>query len=112
MLGGSRSANDPIIMPMRRSNSKGFTLLEMLIVLAILSVLATMAWPALRKQLDRSQLRSAAKKVRLELAAARHRAVATGRMIKFRYEVDGRHFRSDAVQPPRMDGLADDSMET
>ena len=99
-------------MPTRRSNPKGFTLLEMLIVLAILSALATMAWPALRKELSRSQLRSAAKQVRMELAAARHGAVETGQMIEFRYQVDGRHFRTDAVQLPRMDGLADDFAET
>jgi len=96
-----------ISLPTRRSDLHGFTLLEMLIVLAILSAMATMAWPALRKELDKRQLRSAAKQVQRELASARNRAVKTGQVLEFRYQLNRGQFRIDAITLPRMEGVAD-----
>jgi len=62
-----------------------FTLLEMLIVLAVFAALATLTWPAVRRMLGRSELREAAKQVRSALARARLDAIETGVPHRFRY---------------------------
>jgi prepilin-type N-terminal cleavage/methylation domain-containing protein len=64
----------------------GFTLLEMLTVLALLAVMAAVAWPALRSSLRHSRLRDAAKTVRVELAKTRLKAIETGTPQQFRYQ--------------------------
>ncbi len=64
----------------------GFTLLEMLTVLALLAVMAAVAWPALRSSLRNSRLRDAATTVRVELAKTRLRAIETGTPQQFRYQ--------------------------
>jgi prepilin-type N-terminal cleavage/methylation domain-containing protein len=63
-----------------------FTLLEMLVVLSLLGVMLSMAWPSMRRTLGKSQLREAAKQVRTQLATARLSAMETGRPQQFRYQ--------------------------
>ena len=70
----------------RRSGSAGYTLIEMLIVLGLVTALATLSWPALRKPLDKARLRDAAKQIRVELARTRLKAVQTGVAHRFRYQ--------------------------
>lgn len=62
-----------------------FTLLEMLIVLALLAALAGLSWPSVRGMLAKSQLRAAAKQVRGALATARWKAIEAGVPQRFRY---------------------------
>ena len=75
----------------------GFTLLEMLIVAAVLAVMATMSWPALRSQLDKSQLRGAAKQIRDRLARTRLRSIETGEVLRFRYVPGGAAYQVSAA---------------
>jgi prepilin-type N-terminal cleavage/methylation domain-containing protein len=76
----------------RSPHSRGFTLLEMLIVLAILAAVAAWTWPSMRRQMIDSELRDAGKQVRDQLARARHRAVDTGTLQQFRFQPGQRGF--------------------
>ncbi len=78
----------------------GFTLLEMLIVLAILAVLASTAYPALRGSLEKSRLHEAAKQVRIELARARVAAIEWGVIWQFRFQEGGSVFELSRSLPP------------
>jgi len=83
-----RSGRGPSAATARR----GFTLLEMVIVLAILVVVVGLGWPALRGSLQKSRLHDAAKQVRIELARARVEAIESGSPCQFRYEEGGERF--------------------
>jgi prepilin-type N-terminal cleavage/methylation domain-containing protein len=63
-----------------------FSLMEMLVVLSLLGVMLSMAWPSMRRTLGKSQLREAAKQVRTQLATARLAAMESGRPQQFRYQ--------------------------
>jgi prepilin-type N-terminal cleavage/methylation domain-containing protein len=76
----------------RPPTCRGFTLLEVLIVLAILVTLAAMSWPALQRPLAQSRLRGAAKQLRLELAGARLKALQSGTVYQLRYQPGSRRF--------------------
>lgn len=76
----------------RLPHGRGFTLLEMLIVLAIMAAVAAWTWPAMRRQMIASELRDAGKQVRDQLARARHRAVDTGTLQQFRFQPGKRGF--------------------
>ena len=78
---------------MRRN---GFTLLEMLLVLAILVAVAALAAPAMRGLIQSARLRAAADTVRTEWTRAHVKAMKTGRIQVFRYELGGTKY---SVQP-------------
>jgi len=63
-----------------------FTLLEVLLVLALLAAVAAMSAPVLTRTLDARRLRSAADEVRTEWARTRNRAMESGRTFVFRYQ--------------------------
>jgi prepilin-type N-terminal cleavage/methylation domain-containing protein len=69
--------------------SRGYTLMEMLIVLAVLAALAAMSWPALRGSLEKSRLQNAAKQLGTEIVRARLRAIEMGRPYQLRFEPGG-----------------------
>jgi prepilin-type N-terminal cleavage/methylation domain-containing protein len=66
-----------------------FTLIELLLVLALLVLVAGLTWPALRGPLARQRLVSAAKNVRTELAKGRLAAMRAGELYEGRYTPDG-----------------------
>jgi prepilin-type N-terminal cleavage/methylation domain-containing protein len=69
-----------------------YTLVEMLLVLAVIGTLAAVAWPSvLRMQADHD-LSAAAEHVRQPLATARTWAIRTGVAFQFRFEPNGRNF--------------------
>jgi prepilin-type N-terminal cleavage/methylation domain-containing protein len=76
----------------RRLPLRGLTLLEILIVLALLVVLAAVTMPALSGTLRKQRLVSAAEEVRAEWMRAHIKAMKTGRIHVFRFQVGERHY--------------------
>ncbi len=70
----------------------GFTLLEILLVLALLVVLSVVTWPSLGRMLGRQDMERAISDVQVLLSAARVRATEAGATYQFRYEVGGRRY--------------------
>ncbi len=68
------------------SRARGYTLLELLIVGALIAVLVGFAMPAMRRPLARSQLRDAAAGLRIALAKTRLEAIESGTIWTFRYQ--------------------------
>jgi len=59
------------------SVSRGFTLIELIVAVAIMGVVAVMAVPSFQNMMASSQIRTAAEEVSNELQLARARAIAT-----------------------------------
>ncbi len=71
----------------------GFSLIELLIVLAILTAVSALVLPSLRRPLNQARLRSATVQVQNALGKARSLAVRQGRAVAFRCETGGRRWR-------------------
>ncbi|MDP6554310.1 MAG: prepilin-type N-terminal cleavage/methylation domain-containing protein [Pirellulaceae bacterium] len=90
-----------------------FTLLELVIVMAILASVAAIAWPRMRPLLRRSSHRDAALQLKADLAEARQRAVRTGEVLELRvYPGTGRYEIGSAIDRPANlpDGAAQGSV--
>lgn len=74
------------------ADRSGFSLLELMIVLAVLVVVASMAVPNLMEGLRAGEVQRAAELVRETLADARRIAIDSGIDYQFRYEVNGQSF--------------------
>jgi prepilin-type N-terminal cleavage/methylation domain-containing protein len=79
---------------MRRPS--GFTLLEILLALAVLVVVAAMAMPALGPVLDSQRLNQGAEMIRTKWMSTHVKSMRTGKMQMFRYELGGSKFRIEA----------------
>ncbi|HUY32904.1 MAG TPA: prepilin-type N-terminal cleavage/methylation domain-containing protein [Pirellulales bacterium] len=75
------------------TNRRAFTLLELLLVLALLAIMASFSWPALRGSMGGQNLRGAADQVRTRWLRARTKAINSGETISFRYQPDTGRFR-------------------
>ena len=69
----------------RRARS-GFTLMELLLVLALVAAIAAMVWPALQRPLATQRLRRGAEQVRTQLIKARNQAILKGETFGFSYQ--------------------------
>ena len=72
---------------------RGFTLLELLLVLALLVTIGAIAWPSLNRSLDTQRLKRGADLVRAHLLRARTKAITSGEIVSFRHQIDGSQFR-------------------
>ena len=82
---------------MRRTSSLtahrgGYTLLELLLVLAILVAIAGLSWPSVNRMLEDLTIKEAVEPVRAELSKTRIRALDAGVTWQFRFEPDGRRY--------------------
>jgi type II secretory pathway pseudopilin PulG len=62
---------------------------ELVIVVALLSIILTLTLPALRKLSGKSELQNAARQLRVTLLEARLAAIDSGQPVYFRYEPGG-----------------------
>lgn len=72
---------------------RGFSLIELLIVIAILTVVSTFVLPSLRGPLDRGKIRSAAVSVQGAWGKARSLAIREGTVMTFRCKLGGRYWK-------------------
>ena len=64
---------------------RGYTLLELLIVVAILALVTALAWPAFRSPWGRSRIEEAGHMVRVAMARARVEAIESATPYQFRF---------------------------
>jgi prepilin-type N-terminal cleavage/methylation domain-containing protein len=94
--------------PRRSAAGRGFTLLELIVVVVILTVMATMAWPSMRKMYVKGEIQDAAKQVRQALLRARLEAIETGTTQVFRFQPGTGRF--EVVGKAEADGVADSTV--
>jgi type II secretion system protein H len=93
-----QSTPDPLQCPRPRALDprrprRGYTLLEILLVLAIIVVAAAAVAPSFRRMARNTNLKAAAGEVRAELTRAHVLAMKSGRVQVFQYELGGRKFK-------------------
>lgn len=88
------------------SKAKGFTLLEMLIVLIILLVLASITMPMLQSAILARQLEKSVENVRDQLTKTRLRAIDSGRIYAFYYEPEGTNYLVIPYEPDELESLS------
>ncbi len=72
-----------------RTVRRGFTLLELMIVMALLALMVAIVWPSLSRPLQRSATQQAARQLLEDLGRARLNAIESGRAMAVRYEPGG-----------------------
>jgi prepilin-type N-terminal cleavage/methylation domain-containing protein len=100
----------PVTDKVRPVAQSAYTLLELLLVLAIIVIAAAAVAPSLRNVLRNTSLKSAADTVRAELTRAHVLAMKTGRTQVFQYELGGGKYKlepwigdDDALESPTGD---------
>ena len=68
--------------PVRRAE-RGFTLIEMLVVLAVLALISSLAFPAVERAFARERFRAAGADLEMRLHAARDTAITRGQVTRF-----------------------------
>jgi prepilin-type N-terminal cleavage/methylation domain-containing protein len=76
----------------RRSPRRAFTLLEVMLVLALIAIISAFVFMSLKQPLARQRLRSAVDEVRSDWCVARVDAMQSGHTYAFRYQVRGNRF--------------------
>jgi prepilin-type N-terminal cleavage/methylation domain-containing protein len=85
----------------------GFTMVEVLLVLALVAVIAALAWPVLQKPFANRRLHTAADVVRTEFCQARVDAMRSGHTFTFRYAPDSDRFCTSPENDPSGTDLPD-----
>lgn len=102
-------------MVARRSSRAAFTMVELLLVLAVLVALVAITWPSFQRLYGDHTLLDGAEQARLQMAATRTRAIESGIAYQFRWEPSGRWFLSLPFEPELdapAEGAAGDNLTT
>ena len=73
-------------------DTRGFTLIELVVVLAIMALVFMVAAPQIGSILPRAELKSGARQLAAGLREARSRAIQTNGDVVFSVDVDGRRY--------------------
>jgi len=84
-----------------RDAGRGFTVIEFMMVLAVIAVMTAMALPYFRSYLAASRVDGAARQVLSDLVAARMKAVTLNRTVKVAFSGD-HEYRMDATGTPEI----------
>ncbi len=79
---------------------RGFTLLEVLLVLSVMAVIIGITWPSVVRSMKETAIRNSALAVQTAAAATRIKAIDTGLTYQFRYEPGGQRFAVIPFDPP------------
>ncbi len=81
-----------------RKTARGFTLIELMVVIALIGILTAIAIPSYQTFMVRSRLKGAARQVMSDLMNARMTAVSLNQKVKVHIEGDGHTYKiwSDA----------------
>lgn len=97
---------------MIRRDKRGFTLIELTMVLAIVAVMAVIGFPTFSGWLARARLRDAARTVYSDLQLARIRAIETGGEWRINFNPDDNSYTVISSGPDRsLDNSADDNVD-
>lgn len=80
---------------MKRAGARGFTLIEMVVVLGIVAMIAMLAMPRFQSATPRLELRAAAEALRADLRATRSAALRLNRDATLSVDVDAGVWRGD-----------------
>lgn len=83
----------------RPCSRRGTTLLELVLVLAVLVAIASLAWPLFVRAFAGRRLHLAAEQIQEQWLRARHRAMNTGEPQAFRFVPNSGQFRIEAYNP-------------
>jgi general secretion pathway protein H len=75
-----------------RASEAGFTLLELLVVLTIMGLALAAIVPGSARNADDARAKAAARVLAADLRAARQHAIASGRMVELRFDLDRRRY--------------------
>jgi len=98
------------LLPRPDRARRATTLMEVLLVLGILVMIASLAWPALNRAIETQRLEKAADLVRASWGRARVKALSTGRIHMFQYAVGGDRYtvQRRTAGEVTIDGVAED----
>lgn len=100
------------MMNQKKSNRRGHSMMEMMVVMSVLAGMATLSWPMLQSPLSKLRLQSAAQEVTTELAKARLKAMQSGVAQVFRIQLNTGKFQVMAASDEESDDDSSlDSME-
>jgi Tfp pilus assembly protein FimT len=74
-------------VPYRAGHSCGFSLVELAVILAVLSILAAVGVPSILEMMPRIRLNSAAQRIVSDVQFARMRSIATGKEYRLNFDV-------------------------
>ncbi|MCG8693582.1 MAG: GspH/FimT family pseudopilin [Minwuiales bacterium] len=83
--------------------SKGFTLVELLVVLAIVAIILSFAIPALRHAFPGLEAKTVSQQIATAMRHTRTQAIRENRDAVFIVDVDRRTYRTDSGPPQRID---------
>jgi general secretion pathway protein H len=83
--------------PVGRTAERGFTLVEILLVLALLVLFATLLLPGVNSMLREMEARTPEQRIGSLVLEARQQALETSRTIELRYDAETRRFRVGAT---------------
>lgn len=70
-----------------RSQRRGHSMMEMVVVMSVLAGMAALSWPMLKSPMDKLRLQSAAQEVSAALSKARLKAMQSGEAQVFRFQL-------------------------
>jgi prepilin-type N-terminal cleavage/methylation domain-containing protein len=83
---------------MKRIGQKGFSLVEVLVVIAIIGIVTAIAMPNLQRYATNSRLKSAAREVMGDIFLCKERAISENRQYRMTFNVGGSAYTIE--QPP------------